>query len=73
MNGEVLRINRNIVECKFVHFYNFFQHTLELIETLWNVNVAVRILAITSPSELIETLWNVNSKMKEKATSAIKN
>ena len=34
----VYRINRNIVECKFVTSY-FMPHSVEeLIETLWNVN-----------------------------------
>ena len=33
-----LRINRNIVECKYVIFSHNYNHTPELIETLWNVN-----------------------------------
>ena len=32
------RINRNIVECKFVSLYILLFVYLELIETLWNVN-----------------------------------
>ena len=34
--------------------------TLELIETLWNVNYRFRHLWQHHPYELIETLWNVN-------------
>ena len=33
---------------------------LELIETLWNVNLCGKKLALRKESELIETLWNVN-------------
>ena len=33
-----LRINRNIVECKYTHNLYDNLHYLELIETLWNVN-----------------------------------
>ena len=32
------RINRNIVECKFVSVFTAFNWFSELIETLWNVN-----------------------------------
>ena len=32
------RINRNIVECKFVRIKISRYRTIELIETLWNVN-----------------------------------
>ena len=34
-----IRINRNIVECKFNLIVNKIISTHELIETLWNVNV----------------------------------
>ena len=34
---------------------------LELIETLWNVNVINSALASAELVELIETLWNVNT------------
>ena len=34
--------------------------TLELIETLWNVNEEYEIDFSTGKLELIETLWNVN-------------
>ena len=33
---------------------------LELIETLWNVNIKCSKHAETARQELIETLWNVN-------------
>ena len=33
-----LRINRNIVECKFYRLRLNIRNDLELIETLWNVN-----------------------------------
>ena len=55
-----MRINRNIVECKFecigINPYNFS----ELIETLWNVNTFIQLSSTVAPKELIETLWNVN-------------
>ena len=35
---EKLRINRNIVECKYKHILALLQRSRELIETLWNVN-----------------------------------
>ncbi len=58
---ELRRINRNIVECKFVKSFAFCTSVLELIETLWNVNVEEEIFSLTTGiPELIETLWNVN-------------
>ena len=33
---------------------------LELIDTLWNVNVENTIKECNEDSELIDTLWNVN-------------
>ena len=38
--GAVLRINRNIVECKFSTPSRSTAIPYELIETLWNVNVS---------------------------------
>ena len=35
--------------------------SVELIETLWNVNLAMKSLCWATDFELIETLWNVNS------------
>ena len=56
-------INRNIVECKYVSmiFSNCFR-LIELIETLWNVNIEGIKASADISSELIETLWNVNVK-----------
>ena len=34
----------------------------ELIDTLWNVNIAVGNSKHTMHNELIDTLWNVNLK-----------
>ena len=34
---------------------------MELIDTLWNVNVSVSTIFPSTSSELIDTLWNVNS------------
>ena len=55
------RINRYIMECKF----NFKLRkrdclTLELIDTLWNVNGINFICPTVFSLELIDTLWNVN-------------
>ena len=51
--------NRNIVECKFELFCNFFRFRICLIETLWNVNIIQKCANSAEPG-LIETLWNVN-------------
>ena len=32
----------------------------ELIDTLWNVNIAKFVMIVTPVAELIDTLWNVN-------------
>ncbi len=56
----VLRINRNIVECKFRKALLPFRHYPELIETLWNVNKRRKNRSRIRKYELIETLWNVN-------------
>ena len=55
-------INRNIVECKFrrvMHLRHSPFHVL--IETLWNVNLALKMTWDIKSVVLIETLWNVNS------------
>ena len=65
--GSLLRINRNIVECKYSKpLVSFITHHLELIETLWNVNRTQDLLDFIIKFELIETLWNVNSKVFDK-------
>ena len=33
---------------------------MELIETLWNVNMKLLLVLLATKQELIETLWNVN-------------
>ena len=54
------RINRNIVECKFILFVIPTRSIYELIETLWNVNSEHFLFDFDLEQELIETLWNVN-------------
>ena len=56
----VIRINRNIVECKSCLTPVRLEQIPELIETLWNVNIVMSGRSSTEVSELIETLWNVN-------------
>ena len=56
----MLRINRNIVECKSGIEIRSATMKNELIETLWNVNSSGRQNFIDKIKELIETLWNVN-------------
>ena len=55
------RINRNIVECKYIKQVTGETDPSELIETLWNVNSTKRAYHGESCTELIETLWNVNA------------
>ena len=56
----LLRINRNIVECKSVLRLLPKLLVSELIETLWNVNPVKACEEYYVNLELIETLWNVN-------------
>ena len=56
-----IRINRNIVECKYICPKSFVMPGIsELIETLWNVNNCSNMDNPREEPELIETLWNVN-------------
>ena len=55
-----LRINRYIMECKFIPSISVSPSTEELIDTLWNVNVLHVISSWGFRTELIDTLWNVN-------------
>ena len=55
-----MRINRNIVECKYYGIWIPVLVYTELIETLWNVNTPACVIFCKRASELIETLWNVN-------------
>ena len=59
--GEKFGINRNIVECKSAKNYGQAADSVELIETLWNVNQEIDLTQKEVQTELIETLWNVNS------------
>ena len=36
---------------------------LELIDTLWNVNIKQKMIKLGYEKELIDTLWNVNIKI----------
>ena len=65
-------INRNIVECKFLIYSDAGRSRLELIETLWNVNVVNQVLREIWLTELIETLWNVNAKQNIKMLDMLK-
>ena len=48
------------MECKYVQDKLIALHHLELIDTLWNVNIAKFVMIVTPVAELIDTLWNVN-------------
>ena len=43
---------------------------LELIETLWNVNMLDGMYRADASAELIETLWNVNTQSSRKLQTA---
>ena len=44
---------------------------VELIDTLWNVNIAKFVMIVTPVAELIDTLWNVNQRIfKNQKTAA---
>ena len=47
--------------------------TIELIDTLWNVNVLDISLKNLHALELIDTLWNVNFKISEQSGTKIEN
>ena len=56
------RINRYIMECKCVSRSTLLSvRLLELIDTLWNVNVTDATAINKMETELIDTLWNVNT------------
>ena len=56
----LLRINRYIMECKLSLKKTPFPRLYELIDTLWNVNLAGGCEYLAMEVELIDTLWNVN-------------
>ena len=51
------------MECKFYHLDTRSLSVLELIDTLWNVNIINTIKTASAMSELIDTLWNVNNRL----------
>ena len=55
-----LRINRYIMECKYIYAHDVGCKNLELIDTLWNVNTIFQHIILLLQFELIDTLWNVN-------------
>ena len=57
-----VRINRYIMECKFVRHMFCLTKGRELIDTLWNVNKSDTVDILFSGVELIDTLWNVNEE-----------
>ena len=57
---SILRINRNILECKSVVSNSEDAEMQVLIETYWNVNENTVGAHATGCNVLIETYWNVN-------------
>ena len=55
------RINRYIMECKYLAWAREQEFVEELIDTLWNVNLLLDIISQHKAIELIDTLWNVNT------------
>ncbi len=53
------------MECKCAHAICFTEPFVELIDTLWNVNVKKLGRIARGASELIDTLWNVNDCPQE--------
>ena len=49
------------MECKYQNSLAAKEELIELIETLWNVNLNENTKQMTELIELIETLWNVNT------------
>ena len=56
------RINRYIMECKYLFGDDKKIKIGELIDTLWNVNDTYFSTMGCRTLELIDTLWNVNEK-----------
>ena len=48
------------MECKYGIFFVYLNESCELIDTLWNVNLAPAEAPVETENELIDTLWNVN-------------
>ena len=51
------------MECKYVLNWYIESNSLELIDTLWNVNTFGIWFPKVGCSELIDTLWNVNENV----------
>ena len=60
------------MECKFKKQKNTIRRKLELIDTLWNVNIEM-LKHDEIYYELIDTLWNVNVKFLAVVHFAISN
>ena len=50
------------MECKYIWGNQRSRCSVELIDTLWNVNKSLQTIANQAQQELIDTLWNVNDK-----------
>ena len=48
------------MECKYEQALDMWYRLVELIDTLWNVNMLSLVLPNLLANELIDTLWNVN-------------
>ena len=66
---SIIRINRNIVECKVDSLNLFITAEAVLIETLWNVKFRFCVIQSRFICVLIETLWNVKGVMNLAAAS----
>ena len=60
--GNLVRINRNIVECKVASGYTKLESDSVLIETLWNVKLLKKEGEKIRKIVLIETLWSVKDQ-----------
>ena len=56
-----LSFNRYMVECEFDLNRKSIRFDQVLIDTWWNVNIAITIMVIWYLSVLIDTWWNVNT------------
>ena len=54
------------MECKLDIVIIADDYSVELIDTLWNVNISIISMITPFTSELIDTLWNVNFSDKRK-------
>ena len=52
--------NRYMVECESDHGTSFFELSIVLIDTWWNVNFHLLCPSMTGTAVLIDTWWNVN-------------